>query len=69
MNIISPPSTYWPDLGLTLDEKSDFIFLKKIIEHFYKINPYFSCLDVINYLRKNKSLLEINKNVLRKGDT
>ena len=69
LNIISPPSMYWPELGLTLDEKDDYIFLKKIIEHFYKKNPYFSCSDVINFLKKNKSLLEINKNVLRKGDT
>ncbi len=69
LNIISPPSTYWPELGLTLDEKSDFILLKKIIEYFYKKNPYFSCLDVIDFLRKNKSLLKINKDVLRKGNT
>jgi spore coat polysaccharide biosynthesis protein SpsF len=69
INIISPPELYWPDLGLTLDEKDDYELLKKIISYFETVNPIFSCHEVINYLKENKYLLSINSSVSRKGDT
>ena len=69
INCISPEYLYWPDLGLTLDEYSDYILLKKIIENFIKKkNPNFSCYEVIKFLKKNKQLLKINHKVQRKGD-
>ncbi|RHX91170.1 spore coat biosynthesis protein F [Leptospira yasudae] len=70
LHLIAPPSQYWPELGLTLDEKEDFELLKNIIEHFDRENnPYFSCLDIIRYIKTNPSLEEINKKIKRKGDT
>ena len=69
INCISPEYLYWPDLGLTLDEYSDYILLKKIIENFIKKkNPNFSCYEEIKFLKKNKQLLKINHKVQRKGD-
>jgi spore coat polysaccharide biosynthesis protein SpsF len=68
INLIAPPEVYWPELGLTLDERSDYDLLKIIIKHFIK-TPLFSCLDVVKYLRKNQHLVEINNNVKRKGDS
>ena len=65
--IIAPRSLHWPDLGLTLDEMDDFLFLEKIIKNFNDKKD-FSCLDIINFLKKNKNLLKINQNVKRKGD-
>jgi spore coat polysaccharide biosynthesis protein SpsF len=70
INLFSTPELYQPDLGLTLDEKEDYILLKKIIEHFYDTgNPFFSCLDVIRFLKNNQELVDINSHVTRKGDT
>ena len=60
---------YWPELGLTLDEHKDYLLLKKIIEHFYKKkNKLFSCEDVINFLRFNKKIRNINRIVKRKNN-
>ena len=70
-NIIAPKKFFWPDLGLTLDEKQDFILLKKIINHFNKKNKsFFDLKDVINLLKnKKKKWIKINSHVIRKGDT
>ncbi len=67
INIIAPPELFWPDLGLTLDESSDFIFIKKIIENLYDKNPCFNCGEIIKFLKNNKELLKINNKVKRKG--
>lgn len=71
INIIAPKNLFWPSLGLTLDEKKDYIFLRKIIEYFDRIkHKNFSCYDVIKLLKKNKKYwLRINQKVKRKGDT
>jgi spore coat polysaccharide biosynthesis protein SpsF len=60
---------YWPNLGLTLDEKEDYELLKKIIEHFGSENSLFSCLEVIDLLKEKSDWTAINRSVLRKGDT
>jgi len=54
---------------LTLDERSDYELLKRIIEHFEADNPLFSCLDAVRFLRQFPKLVEINKSVVRKGNT
>lgn len=69
VNLIAPPSLNWPNLGLTLDEPSDYVLLKKIIEHFYNTNPLFSCFDAICLLEKNPDWVAINQKVIRKGFT
>jgi spore coat polysaccharide biosynthesis protein SpsF len=67
MHLIAPPDLLWPELGLTLDERDDYEFLKKIIEHFGEEKPFFSCGDIIQLLKTNPEWVEINKNVKRKG--
>jgi spore coat polysaccharide biosynthesis protein SpsF len=69
VHLVAPPSLHWPELGLTLDEESDYQLLMKIIEALAPSNPLFSCHDVINFLRSSQYLLEINKAVVRKGDS
>ena len=69
VHLIAPPSLHWPELGLTLDEKDDYVLLKKIIENLYPIDPLFSCSDMIRVLKNNPDWIEINRNVTRKGDT
>ena len=66
--LVAPRSLSWPELGLTLDERDDYILLKRIIEYFGKADPYFSCAQVIQLLREKPDWLVINKHVMRKGD-
>tara|TARA_B110000259_G_scaffold185718_1_gene235385 strand:- start:458 stop:1225 length:768 start_codon:yes stop_codon:yes gene_type:complete len=69
LNLVAPPEIDWPELGLTLDEKDDYILLKKIIEFFGPQKQLFSCLDIVQFLKKNPDLVSINNTVIRKGDT
>jgi spore coat polysaccharide biosynthesis protein SpsF len=68
IHLVSPPETHWPELGLTLDEPNDYELLKKIIYHFEKSKPFFSCRDVVSLLKDKPEWVEINKAVVRKGD-
>ena len=55
INIVAPKNIYYPQLGLTLDEHEDYVFLKKIIEYFVnKKNYFFSCDEIIKLLKKKK---------------
>ena len=63
------PSLKRKDLSVTLDERSDYELLKKIIEHFGDANPVFRCTDVIELLDARPEWVSINRAVVRKGDT
>jgi len=65
-NIVSPQNLFFPELGLTLDEKEDFFLIKKIFNKFWKRRRNFSCLEVVNYLNKNKNIKKINSKIIRK---
>ena len=66
-DIIAPTNQFFPDLGLTLDEKKDFVFIKKIFESFE--NNDFNLNQILDLLNtKNPELKKINANVRRKGD-
>jgi spore coat polysaccharide biosynthesis protein SpsF len=65
LNLTAPAELHWPDLGLTLDEYGDYLLLKNIVEHFHP-DIYFSCEQILEYLRTNPKLLEVNKDVKRK---
>jgi spore coat polysaccharide biosynthesis protein SpsF len=70
VHLVAPTEILWPELGLTLDEHSDYELLKQIIEHFdANNNPLFSCLDAVRFLRLFPEYAEINKYVVRKGNT
>jgi len=67
INIIAPKKLSFPSLGLTLDEKKDYIFLKKIMEFFGRKNIYFTCEEIIDLVNNKKSWNKINKKVKRIG--
>lgn len=69
LHLVAPPELHWPELGLTLDEPDDYELLKKVIEYFESSNLLFSCLDVVQLLKKNQHWVDINQSVVRKGDT
>lgn len=65
LNIVAPPSLHWPELSLTLDEDKDYELLKHIILQFADANPFFSCGDIINFLKNRPDLVAINSSVVR----
>ena len=65
--LVAPPDLHWPELKLELDEPADYELLKKIIEYFGDENPYFSCKDVIDFLKEKQEWVGINQDVCRKG--
>lgn len=69
VHLIAPPSLRWPELGLTLDEQADYRLLTRIIETLAPDNPLFGCHDVIQLLKTTPDLVDINRAVVRKGDT
>jgi len=56
---------FWPDLGITLDTKEDFELIKSIFEHFK--NNEFTLKDILELLRQNKDMLNINKHIQRRS--
>ena len=69
LHLVAPPELWWPELGLTLDEISDFELLKNIIEYFGESNHLFSCYEAIKLLRDKPDWVAINQKVVRNGDT
>lgn len=67
VTLIASPDLYWPELGLTLDEKEDYELLQNLIEYFGPSMPYFGCREVINLLRTKPEWVAINQEVRRKG--
>lgn len=51
---------------LTLDTIEDFEVIEKIYNHFYNVNKKFYLNDIVELMKKNPELYEINKNVEQK---
>lgn len=49
----------------TLDKEEDFILIKRILEELYPKNPCFGMQDVLDFLKKNPELEEINKKLVK----
>lgn len=64
INLLAPPNMFYPAIGVTLDEKEDYILIKKIV-NFFKNKENFNCIDILNYLKKNKKIFMINKKIKR----
>lgn len=65
-NIKAEGKMFWPDLGVTLDEPSDYELISIIFETLLPLDPYFSAEDVVDLLLRKPELLQINKDVRRK---
>lgn len=67
LNVEAPPEWNMPDLRLCLDTSEDLALIKKICDELHPKNPYFGLKDIINFIKANPHLKEINKNVRQKG--
>ena len=52
-------------LRWTVDEKEDFIFVDKIYQALYGINPAFTFKDVLHYLEQHPEVAKINQGFIR----
>ncbi|HOW53952.1 MAG TPA: glycosyltransferase family protein [Syntrophorhabdaceae bacterium] len=59
-NLTPPPELKRPDIRLTVDYREDLALLNELSKGIN--NDSFRTIDIIRYLEKNPSLLEINKN-------
>tara|TARA_B100001057_G_C22871767_1_gene959301 strand:- start:1389 stop:2174 length:786 start_codon:yes stop_codon:yes gene_type:complete len=48
-------------IRLTLDYNEDYVLIKKIFDNLYKKNKYFTLEQILNFLKKNKNITNINK--------
>ncbi len=69
LNVIAPPKLHWPELEVLLDEQNDYELICHLIEHLGEEYPYFDCYKIIDYLRANPEIRQINAKVKRKGAT
>ena len=67
INLVAPQDYFFPDLGLTLDEKGDYLLISSLFKFFNNNN--FGLKHILNFIKENKKIMEVNKNVVRKGDT
>ena len=68
-NVYAPVAMNLPNLGLTLDTREDFEFLRVIIETLEPFNQFFDLSDTLTFLNMNPEILAINSHVTRKGDS
>lgn len=67
LTLPAPPALHWPDLRLTLDEEADFRLIDTIFKTLYPKNPYFSLYDIVELLRSNKTLAQINAHIAQRN--
>ena len=67
INLVAPQNYFLPDLGLTLDEDGDYLLISSLFKHFK--NNDFGLKQILDHLKANNQLIELNKNVVIKGDT
>jgi len=58
---------FWPELGITLDEKEDYELINRICEELLPKDGDFSAEKIITLLKNKPELVEINKKVRRKN--
>jgi spore coat polysaccharide biosynthesis protein SpsF len=65
INLIAPPNLFFPNIGITLDEREDYILISKIVNYFKKKKKILSCQNILNFINKNKKISIINKKTKR----
>ena len=66
-NIVTDKKYFSPDLRLTVDEPKDYFLASILYDKFYINKKYFSLKDIIEYLKNNKELTNINARVNQKS--
>ncbi len=67
LTLPAPPSLFWPDLRLTLDEEADFKLIDAVFKALYYKNQNFVLSDVLAYLSNNREILALNAHVTQRS--
>ncbi|MEJ8552892.1 cytidylyltransferase domain-containing protein [Tepidibacter sp. Z1-5] len=52
---------------LTLDTKEDYMFIQCVYENLYENNKFFSMKEIIDFLKGNQDIVNINKDIKQKN--
>lgn len=66
IDITAPEKETWPELRLTLDTKEDYKLISLIYEALFPNNPLFGISEIIDYVKQNPHLMEINSAINQK---
>ena len=69
IHVTAPINLNAPELSVTMDERADFELISFVIESLEPKNLFFGCGEIINLLKRNVRMGNINSGVQRKGDT
>ncbi len=64
-NIIAPKKYRYPNIFLEVDTPKDFELVSAIFQYFIKKNKFFYLKDILNFLKKNPKLANLNRYVKR----
>lgn len=66
-NLEAPDYYYYPDIYLEVDTCEDLCLIRNIANYFYSRGiKYFSLSQILDYLKDNRNLIEINSKVKRR---
>jgi spore coat polysaccharide biosynthesis protein SpsF len=66
LTLPAPPSLYWPELRLTLDEPDDYRLIDKVFQALYPDNPCFTLRDVVLLLKSRPDWVALNAHVAQR---
>lgn len=66
-NVYAPKKLREPEFRWTLDEEADLKFIKRVIQHFNERTTDFTAIELMNWLKKNPDVININSNVIQKN--
>ena len=67
LNVAAPPELTALDLRLTVDEPADYELVKTVFERLYSQNPAFTLGDILDLVRAESELAEINRHVRQRA--
>lgn len=65
IDFLAPSTLHWSELVLTLDEHSDYLLPKRIIEYFEPDYPLFSYSRIVKLYKEKNDWVEIKEQVVR----
>jgi spore coat polysaccharide biosynthesis protein SpsF len=66
LNLTAPPEQHWPELRLTLDTREDYALISAVYDALFPERPDFTLDDVLALLRRDRALLDLNKDIVQK---
>ncbi len=65
-NIEAPPELHYPEIYIELDTPEDFTVVKTIYEALYNEGKIFSAEEILDFLRQNPHVAELNRRIERR---